>query len=90
VQSGVVPAEPAGPPRPVDGGGTVWVTGGSPERMVWSGGGRTWTLLSDAPDSAVQAAVLALPHVPTRVGDSAPRKVWRGMSVVGGWLNPFR
>lgn len=90
VQQGELSDEPAGTPRPVDGGGTVWVTPGTPERMVWSGGGRTWTLLSDAPDSAVHAAVLALPHVPRRVPDSTPRRVWRGMSVVGSWLNPFR
>lgn len=89
VQPGELPSEPAGTPRPVDGGGTVWVTGGSPERLVWSGGGRTWTMLSDAPDAAVHAALMALPHVPAQVGDSAPRRVWRGMAVVGGWLNPF-
>jgi sigma-E factor negative regulatory protein RseB len=90
VQSGELPEEPAGTPRPLDGGGTVWVTGGSPERLVWSGDGRTWTMLSDAPDSVVAAALGALPHTPSRSGDSAPRRVWRGMAVVGGWLNPFR
>lgn len=90
VQSGELPHEPAGTARPVDGGGTVWVTGGSPDRMVWSGGGRTWTMLSDAPDSSVDAVLMSLPHVPAEVGDSAPRRVWRGMAVAGGWLNPFR
>ena len=89
VQPGELPDDPPGTPRPVDGGGTVWETGGNPERMVWSGGGRTWTLLSDAPASTIRAALLALPHVPQRVRDNALQRVWRGMGVVGGWLNPF-
>jgi hypothetical protein len=89
VQPGEMSSEPSGTARPLDGGGTVWVTGGSPERMVWSADGHTWTLLSDAPESSVLAALQVLPHTPTAIDDSAPSRVWRGMAVVGGWLNPF-
>ncbi|MCU1586918.1 MAG: putative sigma regulatory protein MucB/RseB [Frankiales bacterium] len=89
VQPGELDGEPAGTARPVDGGGTVWVSGGSPERLVWSAGGRTWTLISDASESTVTAALQALPHTPDSSGDSPTARIWRGMAVVGGWLNPF-
>jgi hypothetical protein len=66
----------------------IWVRPSSPERVVWAGGGRVFTLLSDAPQEAVRAAVTALPH------DKAPRtglfaRVGRGLARVGSWLNPF-
>jgi len=90
VQPGELATEPPGTARPVDGGGTVWVSGANPERLVWSADGRTWTLLSDAPQTAVEAALRVLPHAPRSVSDSPTARVWRGMSVLGGWLNPFR
>ena len=89
VQPGELASEPSGTARPIDGGGTVWVTGGSPERMVWSAAGHTWTLLSDAPESSVLAALQVLPHIPSPVHDGPLTRIWRGMAVVGSWLNPF-
>lgn len=87
VQRGELAEDPVGTPRSV-GGGTVWVSKGSPERVVWSGDGRTWTLVSDAPADAVTEAVLVLPHT-AFVQDGVGSRVWRGMARVGGWLNPF-
>lgn len=89
VQPGELDSEPAGTARPVDGGGTVWVTSGNPERLVWSADGHTWTLISDAPENTVTTALQALPHTPGNRDDSPTARVWRGMAVMGGWLNPF-
>ena len=66
----------------------VWVKASSPERVVWGGGGRVFTLLSDASPAVVRAAVSALPH------DKAPRsgmlaRLGRGLARLGSWLNPF-
>lgn len=88
VQSGELSAEPAGTARPVD-DATVWVQPGPPERIVWSGAGRTWTLVSDAPDTAVRQALTALPHTPRVVEDGPGARLWRGMAKVGSWFNPF-
>jgi len=69
---------------------TVWVRPGTPERVVWSGGGHTWTLLSDAPPGAIDAAVRALPHTGAAQGeDGMVDRLGRGLSRVGAWLNPF-
>jgi negative regulator of sigma E activity len=90
VQQGVLPANAKGGVRLV-GGTLVRVSGTTPEQLVWSGGGHTWTLLSDAPESAVEEAVLVLPHAdPPPEHDGMGGRVWRGMSRVGGWLNPFQ
>lgn len=69
-------------------GRSVWVRGSTPQRVVWSGGGRTWTLLSDAPDGSVRAVVASLPH------DDQPdtgvlARASRGAARIGSWLNPF-
>lgn len=89
VQEGELASDPAGTAHSV-GLGTVWVSKGSPERVVWSGDGRTWTLVSDAPAAVVADAVLLLPHSrAAAVEDGIGSRVWRGMSRVGGWLNPF-
>lgn len=66
----------------------VWVRREAPERVVWSGGGRVWTLVSDAPADTVRAAVAALPR------DPAPRdgllaRLGRGAARMLGALNPF-
>lgn len=89
VQPGTPPQVPAA--RTLRrGGATVAVVGSAPERLVWSGAGRTWTLVSEAPASAVDAAVAALPHEgPVRARDHLLARVWRGLSRVGAWLNPF-
>ncbi|MBK5305858.1 MAG: hypothetical protein JJD92_04140 [Frankiaceae bacterium] len=66
----------------------VWVRPSSPERVVWGGGGRVFTLLSDAPPDATRAAVTVLPH------DKAQRtgvlaRIGRGLARLASWLNPF-
>lgn len=89
VQKGDLPQGTPGAPQPVA-GGTVWVSSGSTERMVWAGDGRTWTMVSDAPDATVRDAVDVLPHDEASVaGDGLLARAWRGMSRVGSWLNPF-
>ncbi|HTL22831.1 MAG TPA: sigma-E factor regulatory protein RseB domain-containing protein [Mycobacteriales bacterium] len=89
VQRGAMPATATGVVRTV-GGGQVWQSPGEPERVVWSADGRTWTLVSDAAPAVVDEVLLVLPHTRRQVGEDgvAPR-VWRGMSRVGSWLNPF-
>jgi sigma-E factor negative regulatory protein RseB len=72
-------------------GQPVWAAPSAPQRMVWSGGGRVWTLVSDAPDDAVDAAVAALPHdaLPPD-GDSGWRaRLARGAARLAAALNPF-
>jgi hypothetical protein len=69
-------------------GSQVWVQPAAPERVVWQGHGRVFTLVSDASPGTVRAAVAALPH------DRAPRggllaRLGRGLSRLGSWLNPF-
>ena len=89
VQKGEMGHDPEGIAHRV-GGGTVWVTGVTPERVVWSGDGHTWTLVSDAPVDTVSQALLVLPHASAAPpSDGVAHRVWRGMSRVGGWLNPF-
>ena len=89
VQKGELPDQVTGSARPMA-GGTVWVSPGATERVVWSGDGRTWTLVSDAPDSTVADAVLVLPHAPAAAAaDGVLHRAWRGLSRVGAWLNPF-
>ena len=70
-------------------GAPVWVrSSASPQRVVWGGGGRVFTMLTDAPPEAVRDVVEALPH------DRAPRtgflaRLSRGLSRLASWLNPF-
>lgn len=66
----------------------VWMRRAAPERVVWSGGGHVWTLVSDAPDSAVHAAVRALPRSEP-VDDGLRARLARGLGRLGGMLNPF-
>jgi hypothetical protein len=88
-QHGEVPPTATGLVRTV-GGGTVWESWGEPSRMVWSENGRTWTLVSDAAPSLIDDVLLVLPHTPAQVRqDGVGPRVWRGMSRVGSWLNPF-
>ena len=81
-------APPDGFVRRTLGSRAVWVHEGAPARVVWAGEERVWTLVSDAPDAAVQDAVGALPH------DPVPEEGWRarlsrGLQRLGSWLNPF-
>jgi sigma-E factor negative regulatory protein RseB len=89
VQQGAMPPVQSGLVRRV-GGARVWQSPGEPERVVWAAGGRTWTLVSDASPALVEQVLLALPHSGggTTEDGVAPR-VWRGLSRVGSWLNPF-
>jgi sigma-E factor negative regulatory protein RseB len=88
-QRGVVRTTSGGLVRRV-GKGTVWQSFDTPLRVVWSTRGRTWTVVSDAPAQVVDEAVRALPHeAPTSSQDGIGPRVWRGMSRVGEWLNPF-
>ena len=89
VQQGSLPAGTGGPQREV-GGEMVHVASNAPEQLVWAGGGRTWTLVSDASEATIDQAVLVLPHAdPPSPHEGMGRRVWRGMSRVGAWLNPF-
>jgi sigma-E factor negative regulatory protein RseB len=70
------------------GGAAIWVRPTSPERVVWGGGGRVFTLLSDAPPEAVHAVVTTLPHEKLpKTGIVA--RLQRGLARLGSWLNPF-
>ena len=89
VQQGALPAHTGGTLREI-GSSLVHVTSSEPEQLVWSGGGRTWTLVSDAADDTIEQSVLVLPHAdPPVQREGVADKVWRGMSKVGDWLNPF-
>jgi sigma-E factor negative regulatory protein RseB len=69
-------------------GAAVWVRPSTPERVVWGGGGRVFTLLSDASPETVRAAVTVLPHEKAaRTGLLA--RLGRGLARLGSWLNPF-
>jgi sigma-E factor negative regulatory protein RseB len=70
------------------GGRPVWVRRSAPERVVWSGGDRVWTLVSDAPEDAVLAVVAALPR-DAPADSSLPARLGRGLSRLAGMLNPF-
>ena len=69
-------------------GRPVWVRRSAPERVVWAGGGSVWTLVSDAPEESVRAAVAALPRDPAPDSGLAAR-LSRGLARLGGMLNPF-
>jgi sigma-E factor negative regulatory protein RseB len=71
------------------GGGEVWQTPGEPERTMWAAEGHTWTLVSDAEPALVDEVVMALPHTSRQQADALPHRVWRGLSRVGAWLNPY-
>ncbi len=66
----------------------VWVQTGSPMRVVWSGGGRVWTLVSDSAPEAVTAAVATLPH-DQALHPGLLARIRSGIARLAGWLNPF-
>lgn len=70
------------------GGRPVWVRDDGPGRVVWSGGGRVWTLVSDAAPPAVTSAVEALPRDPAP-SDGVGARLARGMHRLAGMLDPF-
>jgi sigma-E factor negative regulatory protein RseB len=69
-------------------GGAVYVHDyGLGRRVVWNGRGRVYTLVADAPITAVAAIVAVLPHGERHRG--AWGRVKHGLQRVGSWLNPF-
>ena len=71
--------------------GPVQVALGGPERIVGSGTGMTWTVLSDGPPDTARAVAAVLPHQrDPRVQDDMADRAWRGLARVGSWLDPFR
>ena len=89
LQRGGMPPNQAGVVRRV-GGGTVWQSPGEPERVVWAADGLTWTLVADVAPALVDEVLGVLPHTQGHVAqDGVAPRVWRGMSRVGAWLNPF-
>lgn len=73
-------------PLELPGGGAVWRWPGSePRRIVWTGEGRTFTALTDAPTGDLLEAVAGLPNDPA---PSTLRRLARGLSRVGEQLLP--
>lgn len=68
------------------GDGTVYVDQGRPQRMVWSGDGTVFTLVSDDP-AVVESAMAVLP-APTSP-PSVVERLGNGLRRLGSWLNPF-
>ena len=67
-------------------GGAVWRWPGSePRRIVWSGGGSTFTALTDAPTDELLELVDGLPIDPA---PSTLDRLRRGMTRVGRWFWP--
>lgn len=69
-------------------GTPVWVSEQTPERVVWTGGGQVFTLVSDAAHEDLLAVVAALPRA-ERVDDGTGARLRRGLARVGSWFNPF-
>ncbi len=70
------------------GGRPVWWRSDVPERVVWSGGGRVWTLVSDAPGAVVRDAVATLPHDRAE-HDGVLTRLGRGLGRLAAALSPF-
>lgn len=73
---------------PLDvGGATAWHWPAAvPERIVWSGGGLTWTAVTDAPLDAAVGALAALPNdASTGIG----QRMLHGARRVASWVWPF-
>lgn len=60
--------------------------GSEPERMVWSGAGRTFTAVTDAPPETALTALAALPADPP---DRFRDRLGRGFVRIGRWIWPF-
>ncbi|HEU4674394.1 MAG TPA: sigma-E factor regulatory protein RseB domain-containing protein [Motilibacteraceae bacterium] len=70
------------------GGREVLVSDGFPRRVLWSARGLVFTVVGDAADDAVDAAVAALPHeTASRTG--VRERLRRGVERLGSWLDPF-
>lgn len=70
-------------------GDQVWVRDSVPRRVVWSSGGRVFTVLADAPQRTVDRAVVLL-HERADQGEGGPvDRLGRGLDRVASWFNPF-
>ena len=66
-------------------GRDVWTwPGGEPLRLVWTGGDRTWTVVSDAPLAVIEDAVGSLPG--EHVGHDVTSRITMGMTRAWQWL----
>ena len=81
-------APPDGFRREDVGGRPVWVRSDVPERVVWSGSGRVWTLVSDAPRDDVRDAVATLPRDRAE-RDGLLTRLGRGLGRLASALDPF-
>jgi sigma-E factor negative regulatory protein RseB len=69
------------------GGGTVHVRDGLPQQLIWTSRDTVFTVVTDAPDETVAAAVAALPMAePAEVGLMA--RLGRGFSRAAAWFAP--
>jgi hypothetical protein len=80
-------APPDGFRREDVGGRPVWVRSDLPERVVWSGRGRVWTLVSDAPRDVVRDAVATLPRDRAE-RDGLLSRLGRGLGRLASALDP--
>ncbi len=64
---------------------TVWVQAGVPERVVWSGGGQVFTVVSDAGHADVLAVVAVLPR-DRAAATGVSARLHRGLSRLGAAL----
>lgn len=69
------------------GGAKVYAKPTYPRRIVWSGGGRVFTLVAECQQLTVEEVVGALPHSEPDTGLAA--RLGRGVRRVGSWFNPF-
>lgn len=60
--------------------------GAEPATVAWTGAGRTFTAVSDAPPDALSAALSGLPHDPP---SGVTDRLRRGLGRVARWLWPF-
>ena len=81
-------AAPDGFRRDEVGARPVWVRSEVLERVVWSGGGAVWTLVSDAPADVVRDAVAALPRDRAEP-DGVLARLGRGLGRLALALSPF-
>jgi hypothetical protein len=81
-------APPDGFSREQVGGRPVWVRSDVPERVVWSGSGRVWTLVSDAPGDVVRDAVATLPR-DRADHDGVLSRLGRGLGRLASAVSPL-
>ncbi|MQA80827.1 MAG: hypothetical protein GEV10_20490 [Streptosporangiales bacterium] len=69
------------------GGRTVYVRDTVPRQLMWAGPETVFTVVADAPDTAVDDAVRALPREQARPGFWT--RMARGFGRIVSWCNPF-